>query len=80
MQESFKILRRTSQNSCFWYKNSNAYRNYSGGTGQLGHVSSEALLKVLKARGLEGLSVDAQVTNAKNYDLWFLDEIVVQKQ
>ena len=76
MQESFKILRRTNQNSCFWYKTVMHTVITQGAQGN-SETSSEALLKVFKARGLEGLSVDAQVTNAKNYDLWFLHEIVV---
>ena len=33
-----RILRRASQNNCFWYKNSNGYRNFSAGTVQSGKV------------------------------------------
>ena len=69
-----KILRRTSHD-CFWYKNSNAYRNYSASTGQSGDVPWRSS-KGPKMQDLQGPAEASQVTNIKNYGLWFLDKVV----
>ena len=63
MLKNLKILTTTSQNNCFQYKKSNAYRNYSDCTGQSGESKGH------KTRNLQRLSGDSQGTNIKNYGL-----------